>query len=740
MGGRAALAACLSLVAAPAAAQWPISPALNLPVCTAVGDQAEPVAAPDGAGGAYIAWADRRGGATWDLYVQRLTGAGAIAPGWPVCGIAVSTNSGSQANIAIAADGSGGVLLAWQDRRPGHYDVYAQRVRASGALAAGWPAGGRPVCTTAGDQGAPALAPDGQGGCYVAWRDDRNGYANADIHVTRVQGSGNIPGGWTANGLAVCAAPGVQESPALVADRNGAIVSWQDARDPATGWDIRAGRVNPGGNLAGGWPANGVAVCAVPGDQFTPAVASDGSGGIIAAWEDRRSGAGSDVYAMRITSGGSAASGWPAGGRALCTAPGEQFAVEVVADGLGGAVVAWEDQRKGFDDADIAASRVTTGGAIAAGWPEDGVTVCAAPGMQMWPVLAWDPAQGAMLAWMDERAGASQCDIYAGRLTPAGARPATWPADGRTVGGAAGRQVLPALALDATGAAIVAWRDFRGGATSDVYAQRVQADALLGSAAARAVAVADVPGDAGGAVSVSWSRSDYDTPPAVSAAEMRVARYDVQRMGAATAASPQAARTVGTAAAEPAWAPAGAGDPVRAPAGAPDGTGPAEWATLASVGATGAASYSVTVPTVADATPGEPALHAFRVVAVGDDGERAWPSGEARGASADDLGDPAAAPGDAPLESALGAPGPNPARGPVTLPFTLARAQRVRLEVHDIAGRLVWRLADGAWPAGRHRVRWDGYDAEGHPSPSGLYVVRLVREDGVSRRRLVLAR
>jgi hypothetical protein len=73
----------------------------------------------------------------------------------------------------------------------------------------------------------------------------------------------------------------------------------------------------------------------------------------------------------------------------------------------------------------------------------------------------------------------------------------------------------------------------------------------------------------------------------------------------------------------------------------------------------------------------------------------------------------------------LGAPFPNPARGRVGIPFTLASAGDVLLAVHDLAGRRLATLHDGAASAGPHQVAWDLRDASGRGLPPGYYVVRL---------------
>jgi hypothetical protein len=49
----------------------------------------------------------------------------------------------------------------------------------------------------------------------------------------------------------------------------------------------------------------------------------------------------------------------------------------------------------------------------------------------------------------------------------------------------------------------------------------------------------------------------------------------------------------------------------------------------------------------------------------------------------------------------------------------------MRLEVFDMAGRLVRVLARGTPPASRHDVVWDGTDAAGYPVAAGVYFIRL---------------
>lgn len=98
--------------------------------------------------------------------------------------------------------------------------------------------------------------------------------------------------------------------------------------------------------------------------------------------------------------------------------------------------------------------------------------------------------------------------------------------------------------------------------------------------------------------------------------------------------------------------------------------------------------------------------------------------------------DPAPAP--APLAFALREPAPNPSTGETTLRFTLPADGRVALDVLDVNGRLVARVADGTLSAGEHAVRWGGRDAGGRPLAAGVYFARLAAGGRTLQRKLVV--
>ena len=70
-------------------------------------------------------------------------------------------------------------------------------------------------------------------------------------------------------------------------------------------------------------------------------------------------------------------------------------------------------------------------------------------------------------------------------------------------------------------------------------------------------------------------------------------------------------------------------------------------------------------------------------------------------------------------------PAPNPTRGALGFAIALPHGAPVSLTVHDVSGRIVARLQDGALPAGEYPYRWDGRGMDGRLVQSGRYFIRL---------------
>ena len=83
---------------------------------------------------------------------------------------------------------------------------------------------------------------------------------------------------------------------------------------------------------------------------------------------------------------------------------------------------------------------------------------------------------------------------------------------------------------------------------------------------------------------------------------------------------------------------------------------------------------------------------------------------------------------------------PNPFNSQTILAYYLPAASSMRLEMFTLTGQRVAVLYQGLQQAGYHRLRWHGRDDAGRPVASGMYLYRLVTEEAVLPRKLVLLR
>ena len=83
---------------------------------------------------------------------------------------------------------------------------------------------------------------------------------------------------------------------------------------------------------------------------------------------------------------------------------------------------------------------------------------------------------------------------------------------------------------------------------------------------------------------------------------------------------------------------------------------------------------------------------------------------------------------------------PNPFNSQTFLSYFLLEPGPTRLEVFALTGQRVAVLHQGPQQAGYHRLHWDGRDTAGFSVASGAYLYRLVTDDEVLTRKLILLR
>jgi hypothetical protein len=581
-------------------------------------------------------------------------------------GVAVVAQLATQTNHQLVPDGEGGAFIVWQDSRTGAWDIYAQRIDGSGNPS--WGLAGVEVSAAAGDQTIPQLVSDGQGGIIVCWMDTRLG--SNDIFAQRLNARGVTQ--WSFGGVALTTATSTQDRPRIASDgANGAVVVWQDFR--FGNWDLFAQRISGAGAVQ--WTVDGVAVATVANQQENPVVVSDGAGGVIMSWQDLRS-SNYDIYAQRLSASGVAQ--WTSNGIPVSAVSGHQLDVAIAADDVGGAFLAWEDQRagtqriyaqrlgptgiqlwttdgvavatppaatndpqlasdgtggvivtwydnRGITSNDIYAQRVASTGVPQ--WVANGVSVCTSIGEQFTPKVVSDGAGGGIITWHDSRFG--NYDIFAQRVLASGAR--LWAVDGLPLCRTVGTQDGPNLVTDGSGGAIVTWTENRFSATTgvDLFAQRVAPDGTTLFPDAEypsLISVEDVPNDQGGAMKLSWLANIHDLPPF-----NRIGTYRIWRSVPSHAVATRTGRMVPMAQA----GEAGPNDLLVTHVAGTDYF----WEFLADRPSGHIYRYSYVAATTSDSMPGSNPVTAFMVQALhSTDTNQWWYSNPDSGYSVDNLG------------------------------------------------------------------------------------------------------
>ena len=790
----------LGLAANVAQATWPHDPFVNVRLAPSVGNQQAPAIVSDGIGGAIVAWSDGRSG-NFDIYAQHVTAAGVVDGAWPVSGLLACGATGDQTNPVMVSDGAGGAFIAWTDRRFASGDIFAQHVTAAGSISPGWPADGRElsVASESADEYSPQIVTDGSGGAIVVWSLVA-GTFDTDIYGARVNGLGTVL--WS-EGLYFPL--GVQDYPSAVSDgAGGVIVAFED--DSGASADILALRVNSFGNVlwfgtsvytgagaqrfplaasdgfggayvvwydyssgnadimgarlsSSGAASNRFIINNAAGDQTNAVMAATANHGAIVAFYDVNSHV---VYAHHITQAGVDPS-WPTGGLPITFAASYAEPNGIASDGSGGAIVGWVDSRNSFGNA-LYATRITGSGIVPFPWVEGGNAVCTVPPGQSLPVVADDGNGDGIFAWEDYRDNnvfAQNIDRFGqlGDASPSfvslrdvrgdqgGQVRLVWNASylDADPGYAIGeywvwRQTSPSLAADAVRAG-ARWLDGDARALPAMRSDGPESGRLfMRSQVAAAtytwefLAAQKASGFPQYSYVASTARDSLggSNPYTAFMVQARAAggvafwnsapdsTYSVDNLPPLPPSSLSGA--YGGGATHLHWAPNHESDLAgyRLYRGASAGFMPAPSNLVASPADTGYAD------------PGA-AGGFYKLSAVDINGNESGfalltPSGTL------DVGD------ETPREVALALASPNPARGTVSFRVSLPAPGRVSLAVYDAAGRLVRQLIDGEGQAGERIELWDGGDSNRRRCANGLYFAVLHASDRKIVRRIVIAR
>jgi hypothetical protein len=280
---------------------------------------------------------------------------------------------------------------------------------------------------------------------------------------------------WEANNLIntpVCIEFGKQNDVRILGDgEHGAFLAWKDARNGNDNPDIYVQHVDSSGMML--WENNGKPICTDTTDQSTPNLCTDGNGGFILTWSDRRNGGERDVYAQRVSHDGVVL--WTNNGVNVAGKPIREHNEKIASDDNGGAFIIWEQYDSIAQIWDIALQRIDANGNLL--WNPQGINVTNVVSNKLNPKIQKDKSGGLFVVWQDMRNGLDY-DVYAQRFDSQGQR--LWGGSGRPVVEMLDSQINPKIDPDTlSGGIYVAWADKRNGWDYDIYAQRLDSNGVV---------------------------------------------------------------------------------------------------------------------------------------------------------------------------------------------------------------------------------------------------------------------
>ena len=357
-------------------------------------DQTVPVIATLPGRGLFVVWQDARSGND-DVYSSvSLNNGTSFAPNKRADD---SIGTSKQLEPAVDVSMNGTILLAWQDNRRGtfDFDVYFTKSYDGGATFTKNVRVDDPTVNISWQE-RPSIAVTDRGATYIAWTDDRSGHL-------RVRGSFSTDGGATFSPSEEIVSSGStsgQTGVVVVASGDRLFVAFMDnilgAPHPYVCLSTNGGksfstptRLDSTGN--GGAPQRGVSIAPMS------------RGGIVAVWEDSRSG-NWDIYASIVSANGAIQT---TDFRVDDDTTGAyQMDACVASDQLGNIYVVWEDERNGIYAIRFALLRTGTT------QPTASIEVSTPKSADMQrraSVIATEPGR-VYVVWQDDRSGTY--DVY----------------------------------------------------------------------------------------------------------------------------------------------------------------------------------------------------------------------------------------------------------------------------------------------------------------------------------------
>lgn len=395
----------------------------------------------------------------------------------PMQNLGVGVAANSQVTPKMAAGDDGGCYIAWFDNRGGGYCVYLQRLNADGFpqfAVNGMLVSNHPQMTWLVDWD---LTVDADNNAIIVFSDMRNAGNDLDVFAYKIAPDGTFL--WGADGICLSPAANSDFEPAPKVSATlsgGAVVAWPKS---GTAYTVCVQKISTAGSLM--WGASGITITSPTGERIeAPEVVSDGGESAIIIWKNSTGtpwSPTSRMFAQKYSADGLAM--WnPAG--VLFYDLGHISAwtyPSLITDGSGGAFMSWYDSPS-LSDFDVKVMHVSSAGVLV--FPLNGVSasINSMDRLHMYPSLSYFPASNSLFVfWVEENFNQNQYGVYGQKLSPAGER--LWGNGGIEFVGLGGDQISFVVTGPADGQTYVGYFEAMGTIGTSVKVFRANPDGTM---------------------------------------------------------------------------------------------------------------------------------------------------------------------------------------------------------------------------------------------------------------------
>ncbi len=356
-----------------------------------------PAAVSTGFNSAIVIWKSKSGRTTGNLLGQKVSENGSLL--WSNSGVQITSTNAAIIHYAIDADILGNSFIAYTEQEESKYDLHLLKVNSSGVVI--FNNLNQPIVISGTPKSMVSVIADNAGGAYLLWQETEN--FKSRILALHIDQDGKSTWGKNPISLSGTASNIVSYSAKSINDTS-VYLAWQVYKK---GKSIYHQLVSKSGKLL--WHSGGRSTAILSGDQVNPQVLTSDSSVLLSwtqEWKKNR-----DVYVQKYTLNGEPL--WGKEGVPVIQLQQDQFGQKIVTDGSGGAIITWIDRRDEKKYENLYAQRINKKGKLV--WDNMAIPVASHPGSEKSYLSVISDSRGGIIAiFKDKRE--SQTGIFAQKV------------------------------------------------------------------------------------------------------------------------------------------------------------------------------------------------------------------------------------------------------------------------------------------------------------------------------------